>query len=1137
MNVLRQLRHLIIPVILLAASVSAQDDYQPRIASSSKDAELALQGFQIPEGMKGQLMAAEPMLANPVAFYVSGNGSVYVCETFRQEVGVEDNRSHMNWLDNDLQLQSVEERLAMFRRYLGDDVSKYGVEQDRIRLLRDSNGDGKFDTDSVFAAGFNDPLDGTGAGVIEANGSVYYTCIPKLWRLKDTDSDGIADDHDALHHGYGVRVAFRGHDMHGLTIGPDGRLYYSIGDRGYNVITKEGERLHRPDCGAVFRCDLDGSNLEVFAHGLRNPQELAFDDFGNLFTGDNNSDSGDKARWVYVVKGSDTGWRMYYQYENDRGPWNRERIWYPFRSDEETVAVQPAYILPPVAHLADGPSGLTYYPGIGLPDRYAGHFFMADFRGTAGNSGIRSFAVKTNGATFELVDSHQFIWSILATDVDFAPDGSLYVSDWVNGWVGEGKGRIYRFEHTNRISEVAGAGVPNMLANGLQDAAHSELIGLLAHVDRRVRQQAQFELVRRNADTDLFDLAANAPQPIVRRHAIWGAWQIGLRSAQDSQKATAALTQSIHAAIDRDPADDDLAQCLKVIGDIVDRFGVDAAFSLQTRGQLLLLCRRLTESENLRVAGFAAAALGSVGEDVDGEALLALLDRVNNQDPVVRHQCSHALWQLGQRFPGLLASLNAHPGDAGRLGLVVAMRMQLSPELAGFLSDADTNVVAEAVRAIHDEHIDAAMPALASLAGTPGLPDLVLRRVLNANYRLGQINNASVVAAIAADSANPEAVRLLAARLLKTWNQPLKKDPVTGRWRPLRTDVAGIRNAGSMASAIQPYLPAMLAGSDKLREFAVEIASTHGIKDLIPTLRQLLLDEDNPETLRVSCLRALARLSDNIDELIELGQKDRSESVQLATLELLATRKPKAAIPALRIAIENGSPLAVQRSIRLLGGIKEDEAELILLAAFDRLDSGQLPASSILDLLTAAEQNGSSQLKAAVNSYRKSQKEAGTTLALWSECLEGGEAARGEEIFFGRSAASCRRCHKVNASGGEVGPDLSKIASEKDRTYLLESIVDPNAKIAKGFETVVVVTVEGKVHSGVVKRDDAQVLQLMTPQGALISISPDEIDERTTGQSGMPSDMGKNLIRSEIRDLIAYLATLKGEGAAAHGER
>lgn len=62
------------------------------------------------------------------------------------------------------------------------------------------------------------------------------------------------------------------------------------------------------------------------------------------------------------------------------------------------------------------------------------------------------------------------------------------------------------------------------------------------------------------------------------------------------------------------------------------------------------------------------------------------------------------------------------------------------------------------------------------------------------------------------------------------------------------------------------------------------------------------------------------------------------------------------------------------------------------------------------------------------------------------------EMPSGASILFGRSAGSCRRCHKMLSSGGEVGPDLSKIGKEKDRSYLLEAIVDPGAKVAKGFD-------------------------------------------------------------------------------------
>src|SRR5207248_2892351 len=164
-------------------------------------------------------------------------------------------------------------------------------------------------------------------------------------------------------------LGYIGHDLHGLVMGPDGKIYFSIGDRGLNVKTKD-RHLFYPDTGAVLRCNPDGSDLEVVATGLRNPQELAFDQYGNLFTGDNNSDAGDQARWVYIVDGGDSGWRIGYQFitaPTPRGPWNAEKLWYPPWDG------QAAYLVPPIANVADGPSGLTYYPGLGLPARYQGH--------------------------------------------------------------------------------------------------------------------------------------------------------------------------------------------------------------------------------------------------------------------------------------------------------------------------------------------------------------------------------------------------------------------------------------------------------------------------------------------------------------------------------------------------------------------------------------------------------------------------------------------------------------------------------------------------------------------------------------------------------------------------------------------
>lgn len=1107
------------------------DDYKPKIAKASKDAKQAIQGFVIPEGITGSLLASEPALANPVAFHVAADGRVYVCETFRQEIGVEDNRNHMNWLQNDLQLESVEERLAMFKKYLGDDVSKYATQHDRIRVLTDTNSDGRFDQDTVFAEGFNDILDGTGAGVLHHDGKVYYTCIPKLWMLEDTDNDGIADNTDALHHGYGVRVAFRGHDMHGLTVGPDGRLYFSIGDRGYNVITKEGTRLKAVDSGAVFRCDMDGTNLEVFAEGLRNPQELAFDNYGNLWTGDNNSDGGDKARWVYVVQNGDTGWRMYFQYLDDRGPWNRERMWYPYRSDDKTTAVQPAYIVPPIANLGDGPAGLTYYPGLGLSERYQNHFFMADFRGGASNSGIRSFSVQPKGATFELTDSHEFLWSILGTDVDFAPDGSLYVTDWVNGWVGEGKGRLYRFVDDQNISAVAGANVPSLLNGGIAASKTPALVELLSHADRRVRQAAQFQLVKNNDSKQLF-AASESDDEFTALHATWGLWQLGLKTAADAKRvAKHCLTSGTGNAELR-------IQRIRVLTDLIARHGSTTVVSEETRNIARQQLSEITASKDLRSAGFAAVALGAIGESSDLTALMDLLQRNDNADPVLRHQAVMGISGLEERSPGLLLTEETLKRPAAvRLAVTVALRRLKRQNIHRMLDDTDSDIVAEAARAITAHGTDSALNALAAkLAFAATAPDgtsvaSTVRRALEASYRLGHSRHAALVARVAADPKRPDDIRLVAAKMLKTWNDPQQNDTVNGRFRALPK-----RNVDGLKESLQPELPGMLAGPEKLRQTAIEMAAQFGITDLLPTLQATLADAEASENLRVAAFRALAKLSKDVDELLAAGRQDASEAIQIASMEILAERDPEQAIPALATVLNKGSIKGQQTALALLGQIQGASAEAAIQTTFEKFIDGKLSPAVSLDVLNAAKAVGSAELTERLKFY-ESKRLLDSKLDQWSECLEGGSAERGYVIFFGRADASCRRCHKVNGDGADVGPELSAIAKDKDRRYLLESIVDPSAKIAKGFETTVIADEDGKVHSGIIKEETDTIVQLMTPKGAIITILKDEIEERAKGLSGMPADIAKNLSRNEIRDLVEYLSTLKvAKQGGAHGE-
>ena len=501
---------------------SRAQPYNPPIAPASEEAKRAIPSFRVPAGLRVELFAAEPLLANPVAFCIDEKGVFYVAETFRLHAGVTDTRNHMNWLDDDLACRTVADRVAMYQKFLGKEFASYQLQHDRVKRIVDRNGDGRADQATVFADGFNNPASGIGAGVLARQKDVWFACIPGLWKLKDRNDDGQADERTLLHEGYGVHVGFLGHDLHGLRFGPDGRLYFSIGDRGFNVTTAEGRPLAVLDTGSVLRCDPDGTELEVFATGLRNPQELAFDEYGNLFTGDNNSDSGDRARWVYLVEGGDSGWRIGYQFiesPNSRGPWNEEKLWYP------TFPGQAAYIVPPIANIADGPSGLTYDPGVTLlPPQFKNHFFLVDFRGIQRSERDSQLLAQAQGSIVSARESRQFVWSMLATDADFGPDGALYVSDWVQGWEMTKKGRIYRVVDPTRRDDPSVREVKMLLAEGMTSRSTDALAGLLAHADVRIRLDAQFELAGRGEDgwKALARIAGASEKTLPRIHALWG---------------------------------------------------------------------------------------------------------------------------------------------------------------------------------------------------------------------------------------------------------------------------------------------------------------------------------------------------------------------------------------------------------------------------------------------------------------------------------------------------------------------------------------------------------------------------------------------------------------------------------------
>lgn len=1093
--------------VLGVGNAWSQGQVDPPLPDGTAAANRQMATFRLPPGMKIALFAAEPQLASPVAICLDEQGRVFVAEEYRFNRGTEEYRTRPFLFEDDMQVQTLDDRLKMFQKHADkftggmDWFTKY---TDQIRLLEDADRDGRADRSTVFAGGFNGVLDGMASGVIARDGDVYVTCIPHLWRLRDRDGDGVAEHKEKLLTGFGVNASFLGHDLHGLAWGPDGKLYFSIGDRGFHVKSKEGETTAGPRRGAVFRCRPDGSEFEVVHVGLRNPQELAFDDFGNLFADDNNSDKGDDGRLVYIVEGGDSGWSMPFQTMAEpylTGPWLAEKMWHA-PCDE-----QPAWLLPRVGKIGNGPSGFAYYPGVGLDKRYPGHFFMANY---TGGGGIESFAVKQSGASFEIDDYHDFLKPLQATDIDFGYDGKVYVSDFVGlDWAGATKGgRIYTLMHEEHAKSDVVKQTAALFKAGFKDRKAEELAELLQHADQRVRQRAQFALAERGEKSleVLRKQLAQKEHRLARLHALWAMGQM----AGEVPAAKKAIAATLN--------DEDVelrAHAARLAGDVADASTLPALI-------------KLLEDDNLRVAFFAAQSLGKLKDASAVQPLYDLIRRNNDRDRYVRHAAVYALFRLDAVKA---AAGKAHdPLESVRRASLLVLRLKRDERLAKFLNDSDPHIVTEAARAINDLPLDSLTPQLAALA--PKLhahaqlaQDPLVRRVINAHFRLGGVENVQAVAAIAAGPLFSIAARGEAIRALIDWTSPSPRDRVAGYWRPLDK-----REPNVIAEGISPEaLVKLLANSTgDLQKSAIDMAVKHKLGGGNDLLLATARDTKLAGGARAAALRLLAKREHaEVAALLKDTPGDKDAAYRAAVIEVLAEVRPDDAETAACLALQRESSI-IERQVALavLAKRPSPRADEMLVVWASRLAAGGVEPELKLDVIEAVRVRKDEKALPIIAMYEASLP-ASEPLARWTPSLAGGNAAVGRTLFVNHSQGQCIRCHLVKGiGGGTAGPELSMIAAKSTREHLLESIVAPNAKIAAGFGSVTLALDDGRVVAGVIKSEQEGTVELLTPAGELLKIVAASIEDRSEPISAMPS-LEKVLTPREIRDLIEFLSTLK----------
>ena len=1121
----------------------------PEIAASEAAKIRKEANVEIADGLELSLWAADSIVQDPIAISVAPDGRIFYTRATRQTSSEFDIRGHMDWTVASMSFETVEDRREFLRKTFAEgtdqseahlkDLNKDGVldwrdltvEKENVWLVADKTGDGVADFTQRYLEDFGEEITDVANGIEYHDGDVYVAVGPDLWKTTDENKDGIADGTESLAHGFAVHVGFSGHGMSGVTVGPQGRIWWGIGDIGSNVTDQDGKNWKNPNRGVVVRCDPDGSNYEVFAHGVRNTHEFAFDKYGNLITVDNDGDhSGERERLVYLIDGSDTGWRINWQfgkYTDDKN--NRYKVWMDERMNLPRHDEQAAYFLPAIQNFVNGPTGLVYNPGTALSPDYYDHFFVAEFRGSPNNSPIHSFRMEPDGAGFALADHDTIVEGLLPTGLDFGPEGALYFGDWINGWGTKNEGRIWRLDvGAAPSSGIASSGPPASLgegaAAGAEKALRSEVqkllttdfgklatgkvMELLGHQDQRIRQKAQFMLADQpdlGGFVSLLDVASDPKaNQLARVHALWGMAQM-IRRGKDR------VSDLEPFLLDADP--EIIAQAAKMIGDV--KYPAAAKTLIGLLGH-----------PSPRVRFFAMEALGRTEEKTAVQPIIAMLREDGGKDSWLRHGGMIALGRIGDAVA--MRDLAADPDRNVRLLGVVALRRMESPEVKAFLQDQDEYVVAEAARAINDDYtIPGAMWALAStLNARAWTSEPLIRRAINAAVNVGNDRAVNELVAYVENEANPAAMRAEALAALGTWADPSVFDRVDGRYRGERK-----KSATYVTTKLGERIPGLIAGGDsEVRQAAIRATASLELKSATDQLAAMMSKDRDP-VVRAESLVALDKLrAPGLEKLLRSALNDRSNQVRRRALELLpaSTIEPASATKLYRDIIAKGTEGEAQSALAGLAKLPGAEGEALLGELVDQMSADQLPAAVHLDLVEAVEaHNGNTNLQAKLSAYETELLKT-DELGLMTTALAGGNKDAGNGVFYWNSTAQCTRCHAIFEYGGNVGPNLAGVGSRLSPRELLTSIIRPSAALAPGHEAVLVTLTNEEMLSGIVVSRTPEFLEVKIGKTETRKISRADIAEVETLPSSMPSPEGK-ISRREIRDLVAFLATMKGE--------
>ena len=337
-----------------------------------------------------------------------------------------------------------------------------------------------------------------------------------------------------------------------------------------------------------------------------------------------------------------------------------------------------------------------------------------------------------------------------------------------------------------------------------------------------------------------------------------------------------------------------------------------------------------------------------------------------------------------------------------------------------------------------------------------------------------------------------------------------------------------------LAGALGKHLDSLLTSEfSPVRTTAMDLARQAKVPIANETLVIVFNNAEATASLRSAALRLLAsQKAPELAALVSSALYDKKDEVKTTALELLTETDPDKALSEIERRLAGKDSVAVKqqaiRSLPVAGGLAKMKS---LLAD---LEAGKIEPALQLDVYEAAKLEpfaADPDISAIIAAMEAKWQAVMVTypLAPYLIALEGGDAVRGKSVLLNHPAGQCSACHKIaDGKGSDVGPNLKDIGAKKDRKYILEGLVDPQAVVASGYGNIAITLTDGSSVAGQFRSEKDGKVIVRDPEGKETSVPVDKIKERSPVISTMPP-MGFILQKSEIRDVVAYLAGLKGK--------